>query len=97
MLAPTIDRDSCRSVPLAWPVQRSMRLVMSLSMLVGRHAAVKRQRLHGRALEDRQDVDRNQREAQHAQDDQRQRHDRHGVGIAQRSANQTVHVHISSL
>ena len=29
---------------------------------VGRHAAVKRQRLHGRALEDRQDVDRDHRQ-----------------------------------
>ena len=33
MLAPTIDRDSCREMPLAWPVQRSIRLVMSFSML----------------------------------------------------------------
>ena len=33
MLAPTIDRDSCRDVPLAWPTHRSIRLVMSFSML----------------------------------------------------------------
>ena len=33
MLAPTIDRDSCRDVPLAWPTQRSIRLVMSFSTL----------------------------------------------------------------
>ena len=58
MLAPTIERDSCREVPLAWPTQRSMRLVMSFSTLGGRHAAVERQDLDGRALEHRQDVDR---------------------------------------
>ncbi len=29
-----IDRDSCREVPLAWPVHRSIRLLMSLAMLL---------------------------------------------------------------
>ena len=33
MLAPTIERDSCRAMPVAWPTQRSIRLVMSFSML----------------------------------------------------------------
>jgi hypothetical protein len=33
MLAPRIDRDSCRAMPLAWPVHRSIRLVMSCAML----------------------------------------------------------------
>ena len=32
-LAPVMERDSCRAVPAAWPVQRSMRLVMSFSTL----------------------------------------------------------------
>jgi hypothetical protein len=33
MLQPTIERDSWRAVPAAWPVQRSMRLLMSFSTL----------------------------------------------------------------
>jgi hypothetical protein len=32
MLAPITERDSCRRMPLAWPVQRSMRMVMFLAM-----------------------------------------------------------------
>ena len=34
MLAPTIERDSCRLIPLAWLTQRSIRLVMSFSIPV---------------------------------------------------------------
>ena len=34
MLAPMIERDSWREVPLAWPVQRSIRLLMSLATLL---------------------------------------------------------------
>ncbi len=32
ILTPTSDFASCRTMPLAWPVQRSSRVVMSFSM-----------------------------------------------------------------
>ena len=64
MLAPTIDRDSCRPVPvgLAGPALHAVGDV--LLDAAGRHAAVERQHLDRRALEDRQDVDRDQEEGQ---------------------------------
>ena len=56
-----------------------------------RHPAVKDQRLHGRALEDRQDVDRDRVGRQPAQHDQRQHHHRHGDRVLQGSVDQAVH------
>ena len=56
-----------------------------------RHPAVEDQRLHRRALEDRQDVDRDRIGRQAAQHNQRQDHHRHGDRILQRSMNQAVH------
>ena len=35
VLAPMIERESCNFLPLAWPVHRSMRLVMSFSISLG--------------------------------------------------------------
>ena len=69
MLAPTIERDSCRFVPDAWPTHRSIRLVMSLATLVGRHAAVECQGLNRRTAEDGQDVDRDRRDREDPDDD----------------------------
>ena len=57
----------------------------------GRHPAVERQHLHRRALEDRQDVDRDHEQAERADDQERQAEDGHGVGVAERCADETVH------
>ena len=57
----------------------------------GGHPAVEDQRLDRRALEDRQDVDRDRVGRQGAEHDERQRHDRHGDRVLERGADQTIH------
>src|SRR5262249_16886486 len=52
---------------------------------------VEGQHLHGRTAEDRQDINGDHRDAQAAQDDDRQGHDRHGKRIVERSPDQPLH------
>src|SRR5207248_9245535 len=63
----------------------------------GGHAAVEREHLHRRALERRENVDRDHGHGQPADDTDGQDHDHDRVPIAEREANQSIHAVISPL
>ena len=82
-----LDPPAARGLDHA-PLQPSRDVLLDAG---GRHPAVEHQRLHRRALEDRQDVDRDRVGRQAAEHDEGQHHHRHGDRIPQRGMDQAVH------